>query len=115
MTPEQMKETINEHRYEIESLKEAVSTVLGSLKDLTEAINKMSTQFAVYAEKHDMAHQEVVAMRKDVTEHGKELASMKPVVDGVRGLLWKLVLGTLAGGTGIAAIIVAAVTHSSGS
>lgn len=113
MTENQMQEQINEHRYEIDALKDSVSKTLSSMNGLTDAINKQSTQFAVFAEKHDTVTKEIDSIKPDIKQHGEDIAAMKPTVESLRGLVWKVIFASLAGGTGIGAIIIAMISNVS--
>ena len=102
-----ISQKIERHAYEIDTLKDSVGKVLDSVNKLTDAMNNQATQFAVYAAKHDTVAVELDSLRKDVNRHSNELAAMKPVVDGVRGLVWKVIGASIMGGTGVAALIAA--------
>ena len=106
MTAE-LEKKVNEHEHRISSQEQSTSEVIQALKDLTSAMNNQATQFAVYASKHDTSAAEMAAMKTKLDSHSETIAAMRPVVDGVRGLVWKVVGGALIGGTGVAAVIVA--------
>ena len=103
----ELERKVNEHEHRISSQEQSTSEVIQALKDLTSAMNNQATQFAVYASKHDTVSAEIASMKTKLDSHGETIAAMKPVVDGVRGLVWKVVAGALMGGTGVAAVIVA--------
>ena len=109
MTDEQnaLKDTIREHRYEIDTLKNTFNKMLSSMDSLTESINSQTTQFAVFAEKHDTVIEEQKELKRDVKLHSQDIAAMKPIVEGVRGLVWKVVTASVMGGVGVAGLATA--------
>jgi|GEM_PF-2770355 len=110
---EELQKTVNDHQYRISSLEEGTTKVLTSLDRLTDAMNNQATQFAVYASKHDTVSAELSSVKNKLDVHSETIAAMKPVVDGVRGLIWKVVTAALLGGTGVAAVIVALLNYGS--
>ena len=80
-----------------------------AIKDHTKAVNELSAQFAVYAFRHDKIEQDVREQEKEQRVHSKEIAAMKPVVDGLRGVIWKMVGASLVGGGAAVAIAAALV------
>lgn len=104
----ELEKKVNEHEYRISSQEKSTTEVIDALKDLTGAMNNQATQFAVYASQHDTAMTEIRAMKLKQEAQSECMAAMKPVVDGVRGLVWKVVAGALMGGCGVAAVLVAA-------
>ncbi len=106
MTAE-LEKKVNEHEHRISTQEQSTSEVIQALKDLTGAMNNQATQFAVYASKHDTVSAQLSAQGAKIDRHSEAIAAMKPVVDGVRGLVWKVVAGAIVGGSGVAAVIVA--------
>jgi len=94
---------------EIHTIKALATGAITSIDKLTEAVNEQIKQFAVYAEKHDRVSEELKDVKTEVLDHGKAIAAMQPVVDGIRGLVWKVIFASVTGGTGVA-VIVAAIT-----
>ena len=47
---------------------------------------------------------EVKGIRDTQVMHGEDIAAMRPVVDGMRGLVWKLAASVLLGAGGVAAM-----------
>lgn len=103
----QIEAELANHRQEIDGMKDTLNRTLTSLDKNTEAMSALTTQFAVYASKHDTVEQELSSIRTKQDLHSEHIAAMRPVVDGVRGLVWKVVAGSLIGGSGVAAVIVA--------
>lgn len=113
MSQTELQQQISEHRYEIDTLKDTVSKVLTSIDNNTAAQQAMTTQFAVYVAKHDATEEKLRSLHTKSDRQAEDIAAMRPVVDGVRGLMWKVVFASLSGGGLVATI--AAVTISNGS
>lgn len=111
---EELHNRVKDHDYRLSSLEDGTSKVLNALDKLTDAMNNQATQFAVYASKHDTVSAELNTVKAEMKAHGETLAAIKPVVDGVRGLIWKVVAAALIGGTGVATVIVALLNYGSG-
>lgn len=109
---EELHNQVNEHQLRIATLEETTKEVLQSLKDSTDAMNQLTTQFAVYASKHDTVSAELTTIRTKQDLHGEKIAAMLPVVDGLRGLVWKVVGAALVGGLGVGGVITAMVTYA---
>lgn len=103
----EIERKLSEHEHRIASQEQSTSEVIEALKDLTNAMNNQATQFAVYASRHDTVSAQIKSIDTKVDLHSESIAAMKPVVDGVRGLVWKVMAGSILGGTGVAAVIVA--------
>lgn len=106
---ESIQQQVHEHRYEIDTIKSTMERVLISLDNNTSAQQAMTTQFAVYVSKHDATTSQLESVVKKIDAHSQDISAMKPVVDGVRGLIWKIVFSSIAGGSvvaGIAALLV---------
>jgi hypothetical protein len=104
MDPKLLQQQVQEHRYEIDTLKDTVNKVLISLDENTAAQRLMATQFAVYAERHDTSADKLRSMDLKLSLHGEEIAAMRPVVEGVRGLVGRLVFASLMSGGLVAAL-----------
>lgn len=108
----EIKETIQEHRYEIDTLKDSLGKVLNSLDELTKAMNAQATQFAVFASKHDTVSVELTEVKKEIKVQAEYIASTRPFVESLRGLVWKIVASSVMGGTGVGVIIVAIIKNT---
>ena len=104
MDDQQIQQQMQEHRYEIDTLKETVSKVLISIDNNTAAQQAMTTQFAVYVSKHDTTEAGLKALHAKSDLQAIHIAEMKPVVDGLRGLVWKIVFASIGGGGVIASL-----------
>lgn len=96
---------LSDHHSRIEMLEKSHSEVITALKDFTSAANELTTKFAVYSEKHDSVEEEQIRMRQKIDQHSEDLAAIKPFVESLRGLVWKIVGSAVLGGTGVAALI----------
>ena len=105
MSPADLQQQVHEHRYEIDTLKETVGKVLVSLDNNTEAQRLMATQFAIYAERHDNSAEKLRRVDAKLTLHGEQISAMAPVVEGIRGLVGRLVFASLVSGGLVAAIV----------
>lgn len=111
-----IERTIDQHRYEIDSIKESVGTMSKSMTDCTMAMRELTTQFAIYTERHDGTEKTLKAVldaQKETTKiiniHGLDIAAMKPTVESVRGLVWKVVTASVCGAGGAFIIAYSAV------
>lgn len=107
-------EILKEHRYEIDTLKEQSSETNKNINKLIDSMHNLSSNFAVYAEKHDRTRDDVSQLRKElkegfklirddaektkktVQEHEVILAGHSPVIENLRKLnnriLWVAIL-----------------------
>ncbi len=53
-------------------------------------------------------------MREKQDAHSEDLAAMKPFIESLRGLVWRIVGSALLGGTGVAVLVTFA-TKATGS
>lgn len=102
------------HDHRLSIVEQNTASVLGKLDKLTEAMYEQATQFGIFASKHDTIGEEVKTVKEEVAQlnrklqkHSEDIASIKPVTDAVRGLAWKIITGSILGGSGVAAIIAA--------
>jgi len=98
----------------VESLYGLVGTMSKEMSACTHAMRDLTTQFAVYTEKHDntdKAMQSLVSsqtrIHQSINEHAIAIAQMKPTVESVRGLVWKVITSILLGIGGLAFIVAA--------
>lgn len=56
--------------------------------------------------KYDIVFVEINFMKIKIDMYGEIIVVMKFVVDGVCGLVWKVVVGVLMGGIGVVVVIV---------
>jgi len=100
----ELHQRVQEHRYEIDTLKDTVNRVLISIDANTSAQHAMTTQFAVYVSKHETTENALSSLHIKSDKQATDIAAMKPVVDGLRGLVWKLLFASISGGSLVAAI-----------
>ena len=105
---------VQQHEYEINAMKSMVADSSTSILECTKAMRDLTTQFAIYTEKHDNTEKSIASLTALVTETTKltnkntiAIATMQPTVESIRGLLWKMVASVVAG-VGGASVIVAA-------
>ena len=96
---------VNSQRYELDAMKTTVNKVLLSLDKNTEAMSALTTQFAVYASKHDTVEQELKDIKAKQDAHSNYIAEMRPTVDALRGFVWKITGSVAVGLIGVAAIV----------
>lgn len=82
---------LDQHHYEIETLKSGMGELIVELKESTKSTNELITQFAVSNQKHDENQKDIERLQIKSESHGELLAAMEPVVTGLRGVMWKLV------------------------
>lgn len=109
---QEIQERVQKHEHKIETLEFNVNRVLNALEKNTEKNGELVNKFSVYISKHDDLKQTVDSINKKVTNHGEVLAAHKPVVDGVRGIVWKIFGSTLIGMGGVAALVAAIIKLS---
>lgn len=100
-----VEKALQEHRYEIDTLKSVHSEVVNELRDTTKAINNLATQFAVSAQKQDENAKDIDAIGKKVDQNSLKIAAMYPTYESLRGLVWKIIGALLIGMGGISAIV----------
>lgn len=82
---------LDQHHYEIETLKSGMGELITELKESTKSTNELITQFAVSNQKHDQNQKEIDELQKEAKKHGETLAAIEPVITGLRGVIWKLI------------------------
>lgn len=111
---QEIEKKIQRHDTDIELLKNNFDRVVSSLDSNTRQSQELTKTLTVYITKHDglenrmkelqAANTSVVSMQLD---HSNKIAEMKPVVDNLRGFVWKVASVVLLGGGGLAAIATA--------
>jgi len=96
----------------VESLYELVSTMSREMSGCTNAMRDLTTQFAVYTEKHDNTDKTMQSLINKQTrihdvldKHSIAIAEMKPTVESVRGLVWKVLTSLILGMGGITLVV----------
>ena len=96
----------------VEALYEMVGSMTNEMSACTHAMTGLTTQFAVYTEKHDhtdKALQALVAsqtrIHESVGKHSIAIAEMKPTVESVRGLVWKVLTSLVLGMGGMGVLL----------
>ena len=96
----------------VETLYDLVGTMSKEMGACTIAMRDLTTQFAVYTEKHDNTDRTMqtlissqTRMHESINAHPISIAEMKPTVDSVRGLVWKVLTSLVLGMSGIGFLI----------
>ncbi len=95
---------VESHDKRLSLMEDNTNRTNASLEANTKAVGQLVTQLAVYISKHDSIEDEVKGIRDTQVMHGEDIAAMRPVVDGMRGLVWKLAASVLLGAGGVAAM-----------
>lgn len=103
---EELKAQIEEHRYEIDTLKDGFGKLVSSIEKMTESVNELIVQFAVTSQKHDANAKNIEKLEAEQKEHSKMLADHHPTVISVRGLMWKIMGAIILGMGGFTSIVV---------
>ena len=109
-----LENQVQQHEYEINAIKSAVMESSTSVLECTKAMRELTTQFAIYTERHDNTEKSISSITllirdvaKTTNDNTISIAAMSPTVESIRGLLWKMVASVVAG-VGGASIIVTA-------
>lgn len=112
MTPELAKK-IEKHDVEIEVLKHSFDKVVSSIDENTKSNHELIKTLAIYTTKHDGLESRMEELRIVQTnivssqiDHSNKIAEMKPTVDALKNLVWKLATATVLAGGGLATIII---------
>ena len=111
---ENLEKRLDDHDYEIRELRENIKDLVSVVKESTQSMNELSKQFAVYTTKHDNIDGDMKELKESIKEcnamvqlHSQELASINPVVEGLRGIVWKIIGGFILSSGGVAAVVTA--------
>lgn len=96
---------LSNQRYELDTMKDTVNKVLDSLGKNTEAMSALTTQFAVYASKHDTVEQELKDIKAKQDAHSDAIAEMRPTFNALRGFVWRIMGSIVIGLVGVAALV----------
>jgi uncharacterized protein YoxC len=109
-----LENQVQQHEYEINAIKGAVLDSSAAVLECTKAMRELTTQFAIYTERHDNTEKSITAINLMVSDVVKltnsntiAIAAMSPTVESIRGLLWKMVASVVAGVGGASIIVVA--------
>ena len=109
-----LENQVDRHEYELTQLKTMIADSSNSLTECTKAMRDLTTQFAIYTERHDNTERTMAALSIIVSETTKltnkntiAIATMQPTVESVRGLLWKMVASVVTGVGGASIIVIA--------
>lgn len=109
----EIHEKLQKHEADIGEIKLVTKQVVTALDNNTSVVTENNKLMIRYMTKHDGLEEKITRLERTQIEQGKELvekgkrdAANQPVIDAVRGIVWKIVSSVLLGGGGIAAIII---------
>ena len=85
----------------VEALYDLVGSMTNEMSACTHAMTALTTQFAVYTEKHDNTEKSLQALVASQTR----IQEMKPTVDSVRGLVWRVITAIILGMGGLGVLV----------
>lgn len=110
---DQLEKRLDDHDYEIRELRSNIKDLVGVVKESTQSMNNLAQQFAVYTAKHDSIQEDLKEVKETQKEtsaivqlHSQEFAAMRPVVDGLSGIVWKIVGAFILASGGVATAVV---------
>ena len=96
----------------VEALYDLVGSMTNEMSACTHAMTALTTQFAVYTEKHDNTEKSLHALvasqtriQDSINKHSVSIAEMKPTVDSVRGLVWRVITAIILGMGGLGVLV----------
>jgi len=106
---------VEKHIVEIDAIKAMLISNAEAQNKSTEATNALTTQLSVYCERTEHSKEKITEIKADIkdlqevtTKSAIVIATMEPTVTALRGIMWKITGASIIGGSGIAAVIVAA-------
>lgn len=110
----ELERRVQKHEYEIETLKGGITEITGAVRDAVQSMDRLANTFSVYTTKHDNLDKTITeikttqsAMLTKQSQHGEEIAAIKPVAEALRKMVWGIAAGGICMGGGIAALIAA--------
>lgn len=115
----EVHEKLSQHQARIETMERLHNDIISTsqetnaqLKDLTKSLNEFTTKLAVFDEKSAAINNRIDKLESVQDEHMKAIASFTPVIDGLRGIVGK-VIGSLVVSVVASSSIIAFVMKSS--
>ena len=106
---------VEKHIVEIDAIKVMLVNNADAQNKATEATRELTTQLSVYCERSEHSREKVTEIKQDIAKiqqethrQGLDIAAMKPTVTALRGIMWKIAGAAIFGGSGLAAVIIAA-------
>tara|TARA_R110000851_G_scaffold268528_1_gene421251 strand:- start:98 stop:454 length:357 start_codon:yes stop_codon:yes gene_type:complete len=106
---------VEKHIVEIDAIKVMLVNNAEAQNKATEATRELTTQLSVYCERSEHSREKVTEIKQDIAKiqqethrQGLDIAAMKPTVTALRGIMWKIAGAAIVGGSGLAAVIIAA-------
>jgi mevalonate pyrophosphate decarboxylase len=113
---------VEKHIVEIDAIKAMLVSNAEAQNKSTEAMQGLTTQLSVYCERSEHSKEKITEIKVDINKiqdvthrQGLDIAAMKPTVNALRGIMWKITGATIIGGGGLAALIVGFIKSISGS
>ncbi len=113
-----IEKRVDQQEWELNAIKDSVVKMSQGMGDCANAMRDLTTQFAVYTERHDGTERALksvldaqVELIKVQSRHSLDIAGMKPTVDSIRGLVWKVIAASVLGVGGAFTIAFSAVNH----
>jgi hypothetical protein len=99
-----IEKRVDKQEWELNAIKDSVVTMSQGMSDCAIAMRDLTTQFAVYTEKHDGTERALksvldaqVELIKVQNRHSLDIAGMKPTVESIRGLVWRVITASVLG------------------
>ena len=106
---------VEKHIVEIDAIKVMLVNNADAQNKATEATRELTTQLSVYCERSEHSKEKITEIKQDIAKiqqethsQGLHIAAMKPTVEALRGVMWKITGGVIIGGAGLVAIIIEA-------
>lgn len=111
---ENLEKRLDDHDYEIRELRSNIKDLVSVVKESTQSMNNLAQQFAVYTAKHDNIQEDLKEVKEAQKEastiiqlHSQEFAAIRPLIEGLRGIFWKIISSFILAGGGVAAVVTA--------
>lgn len=103
---------LDDHDYEIRELRSNIKDLVSVVKESTQSMNNLAQQFAVYTAKHDNIQEDLKEVKDSFKEvsaivqlHSQEFAAISPLIEGLRGIFWKIISSFILAGGGVAGLV----------
>lgn len=108
-----LTEEIKRNSYDIQSIKQCLMTASIDSHRVTEALQGLTTQMAISNTQYKQTSKSIELLERNMLEHSIAISDMRPTVNALRGLMWKMIGGGLTIGVGVASIVIAATKFTS--
>lgn len=114
-----LEKRVDNHEYDIRELRSNIKDLVSVVKESTQSMNNLAQQFAVYTAKHDNIQEDMKELKEAQKEisavvqlHSQEFAAISPLIEGLRGIFWKIISSFILAGGGVAAVVTALTSSS---